>query len=96
MKPYYDHSGVSLYMGDCVDILPQYEAQADLILTSPPYDNLRTYGGHGFDFDSVADACVAALKPGGVMVWVVADATVEPARRQVRASGKPWGSWSVG
>ena len=63
--------------GDCADVLREYEGQADLILTSPPYDNLRHYGGHGFDFDPVADACVAALKPGGVIVWVVADATID-------------------
>ena len=63
--------------GDCADVLPCLGVEADLILTSPPYDDLRTYGGHGFDFDSVADACVGALKPGGVIVWVVADATVD-------------------
>ena len=67
----------TLHRGDCVDYLPRYEGQADLILTSPPYDNLRDYGGHGFDFDRVANACVAALKPGGVIVWVVADATID-------------------
>ena len=63
--------------GDCADVLPALGAKANLILTSPPYDNLRTYGGHGFDFERVADACVAALAPGGVIVWVVADATVD-------------------
>ena len=63
--------------GDAVDGLPTLDVQADLILTSPPYDNLRTYGGHGFDFDRVADTCVGALAEGGVLVWVVADATVD-------------------
>ena len=66
-----------IHHGDCVDVLGQYEGQADLILTSPPYDNLRDYGGHEFNFSRVADACVAALKEGGVLVWVVADATVD-------------------
>ena len=47
-----------------------------MILTSPPYDGLRDYGGHAFDFDRMADACVAAIKNGGVLVWVVADATI--------------------
>ena len=63
--------------GDAADVLPTLGVKADLILTSPPYDNLRTFGGHGFDFDRVADACLGALAEGGVLVWVVADATVD-------------------
>ena len=47
-----------------------------LVLTSPPYDNLRDYGGHDFDFDSVADAIVSVMPEGGVLVWVVADGTL--------------------
>ena len=95
MKPYYEHSGVSLYMGDCVDVLPQYEAQADLILTSPPYDNLRDYGGHGFDFDKVADACVGALAEGGVLVWVVAG-NYRRLRNGRVVPASPWlhGAWA--
>jgi site-specific DNA-methyltransferase (adenine-specific) len=48
----------------------------DLVVTSPPYDNLRTYGGHEWDFEGVAEQLTRCLKPGGVIVWVVADATV--------------------
>lgn len=53
------------------------EAQSvDLILTSPPYDNLRKYGsGSAFDFPGVAEQCKRLLKPGGVLVWVVGDET---------------------
>ena len=63
--------------GDACEVLPTLGVKANLILTSPPYDNLRTYGGHGFDFGAMADACVGALAEGGVLVWVVADATVD-------------------
>ena len=73
MKPYYEQDGVTLYHGDCADVLPVMGVKSNLILTSPPYDNLRNYGGHGFDFDRVADTCVGALADGGVLVWVVAD-----------------------
>jgi DNA modification methylase len=48
----------------------------DLVVTSPPYDDLRTYGGHSWDFEGVARELTRVLKPGGVIVWVVADATV--------------------
>ena len=48
----------------------------DLVVTSPPYDDLRTYGGHSWDFERLAGELTRVLKPGGVIVWVVADATV--------------------
>ena len=70
-------NGVSIYNGDCADILPTLSIAPALILTSPPYDNLRDYGGHGFDFDRVADALVTVMPEGGVLVWVVADATID-------------------
>ena len=60
-----------------MDLLVDYREQADLILTSPPYDSLREYGGHAFDFPAVAAAISQALKPGGVAVWVVADSIVD-------------------
>ena len=75
--PKYKHDDVAVYLGDCYDLLQELEVQADLILTSPPYDTLRQYGGQSFDFEKVADACVMSLKPGGVLVWVVADAVVD-------------------
>jgi DNA modification methylase len=48
----------------------------DLVVTSPPYDDLREYGGHQWDFDGLADQLARILKPGGVIVWVVNDATI--------------------
>src|SRR5574344_935324 len=49
----------------------------DLTVTSPPYDNLRTYNGYIFDFQSVAKELYRVTKKGGVVVWVVGDATVK-------------------
>lgn len=49
----------------------------DLIVTSPPYDNLRTYNGYSWNFEAIAHASYRVLKPGGVLVWVVGDATVD-------------------
>jgi DNA modification methylase len=49
----------------------------DLTCTSPPYDDLRKYGGHEWDFEGVAQQLWRITKPGGVVVWVVADATVD-------------------
>ena len=63
--------------GDNVEVLSGFpDACIDLVVTSPPYDDLRTYGGHSWNFEAVAAQLVRVLKPGGVIVWVVADATV--------------------
>lgn len=53
----------------------------DLVVTSPPYDKLRTYEGAidswSFDkFKKIADELYRVVKQGGVIVWVVGDATV--------------------
>lgn len=49
----------------------------DLIVTSPPYDNLRSYNGFAWNFEYIAQQAYRVLKVGGVMVWVVGDATVD-------------------
>ena len=70
----------TLHEGKAQGVLPgAYRGTVDLIVTSPPYDSLRTYNGHAdaFDFEAVADAIVPCLRPGGVIVWVVADAIVD-------------------
>lgn len=38
MKPYYSHGGITIFLGDCRDILPHLEPRGcDLLLTDPPY-----------------------------------------------------------
>lgn len=49
----------------------------DLVVTSPPYDNLRTYNGFSWSFEYIAQQTYRVLKPGGVLVWVVGDATID-------------------
>jgi len=49
----------------------------DLTVTSPPYDNMRSYKGYSFAFENVACNLHRITKPGGVVVWVVGDATVK-------------------
>lgn len=67
----------TLYLADCLDVLPILKGAADCIVTSPPYDNLREYDGFdGVDCLGVISLCARALRDGGVMVWNVADATV--------------------
>tara|TARA_R110000765_G_scaffold24117_3_gene60578 strand:- start:502 stop:1227 length:726 start_codon:yes stop_codon:yes gene_type:complete len=49
----------------------------DLTVTSPPYDNLRTYNGYSFDFESIANELYRVTKDGGVVVWIIGDATIK-------------------
>ena len=64
--------------GDNVEVMRQLpDNYIDLTVTSPPYDNLRTYNGFSFDFEGVAKELFRITKDGGVVVWVVADATIK-------------------
>ena len=64
--------------GDCLEVLKTMNNHSiDLTVTSPPYDNLRKYASLAFDqFQVVAKELYRVSKPGAVVVWVVADATI--------------------
>lgn len=67
-----------IYNMDCLagmKLLP--ENSIDLTVTSPPYDNLRNYNGYSFDFEGIAKELFRVTKQGGVVVWIVGDATIK-------------------
>lgn len=71
-----DFTGRILCM-DAIQLLRMLPANSiDMVLTSPPYDNLRAYKGYSWDFEGIARETYRVLKTGGVCVWVVGDATV--------------------
>jgi len=49
----------------------------DFVITSPPYDDIRNYNGYKFEFEKIAKELFRVIKIGGVVIWVVADATIE-------------------
>lgn len=64
--------------GDSAVVLQSFPPDCiDLTVTSPPYDNLRTYHGFTFDFETIAKQLFRVTKAGGVVVWVVGDSTVK-------------------
>jgi len=64
--------------GNNIDIISKWPNDCvDLTVTSPPYDNLRTYKGYTFDFENITKQLYRITKPGGVVVWVVGDATIK-------------------
>ena len=74
---------VNLIKGDCTVETKKIESESiDLVVTSPPYDNLRDYNGvidtWSFEkFKEIANELYRVVKPGGVVVWVVGDATID-------------------
>ena len=69
---------MKLMHGDCLELMASIpDGSIDLTVTSPPYDNLRTYNGFTFDFEGIARELYRVTKPGGVVVWVVGDATMK-------------------
>ena len=64
--------------GDCLEVMKQMpDKSVDLVLTSPPYDNLRDYQCYDFNFEEIAKELFRIIKDGGVVVWVVGDATID-------------------
>ena len=74
---------IKLLHGDCLELMKDIpDKSVDLTVTSPPYDNLRSYNGNNDKWNvSVWESVITDLfritKDGGVVVWIVADATVK-------------------
>lgn len=66
-----------IYNKSCTRMEEIDDNSIDLTVTSPPYDNLRNYGGYKFDFELIAKELYRVTKDGGVVVWVVGDATIK-------------------
>ena len=65
-----------LLNGDCLQLLLGIESEyIDLVVTSPPYDELRKYNNITRSFFGIAEQLVRVLSPGGVIVWNIADQT---------------------
>ena len=66
-----------IYNENCLDTMKRMPDNfIDLTVTSPPYDNLRDYKGYCFPFEDIAKELYRVTKQGGVVVWVVNDATI--------------------
>lgn len=67
-----------IIQGDCIEEMKKLPKNfIDLTVTSPPYDNLRDYKGYSFEFEKIAKELFRVTKEGGIVVWVVGDATID-------------------
>ena len=82
-----------IYNESCLDTMSRMpDNYVDLVLTSPPYDAMRKYGGdktyhqrlndtgYSFPFEEIALELIRTLKPGGTIFWNVADQTIKGSR----------------
>ncbi len=72
----------TVLQGDCLELMKDIpDGSVDMVITSPPYDNLRSYKG-SLDWGEhiwkpVLEDLYRVVKDGGVVVWVVGDATIK-------------------
>ena len=72
----------NLMHGDCLELMKTLpDGSVDLTVTSPPYDNLRTYNNtlewNEDIWKQVLSELFRVTANGGVVVWVVGDATIK-------------------
>lgn len=64
-----------IYNMDCVSGMKLLaDSSIDMVITSPPYDDIRKYNGYSYDINGVIKELYRVLKDGGVIIWVTADA----------------------
>jgi DNA modification methylase len=93
MTPYYEQSGVTIYHGDCTEVIGQWEGirtqTFDLLLTDPPYGVLADAG-------SAATRRSGGNKDDGRIAWDVAPSAETLARLMAISSTQMiWGGWHL-
>lgn len=69
---------LNILQGDWCERLREIpDKSVELVLTSPPYDQLRHYEGFKWEFEAGADQLFRVLVSGGLVCWNVADQTVD-------------------
>ena len=77
MNPYYDHAGITLYHGDCREILPGLGQQFQTVMTDPPYGKVRGDFDHAWtnrramlaDVTEWRDAIVERMTANATLWW---------------------------
>jgi DNA modification methylase len=60
--------------GDCLEVMKDIpDNSVDLVVTSPPYDDLRNYNGYKLNVEDTSNELFRIVKWGGVVVWIVGD-----------------------
>lgn len=69
---------IDIICGDALTELQKFPSESvQCCVTSPPYDDLRKYGGHSWNFEGIATELTRVMVPGGVICWNVGDSVVD-------------------
>ena len=69
VKPYYEHGGITIYHGDCLDILPTLPAQSiDAVICDPPYGTTACTWDSVIPFEPMWRELKRVIKPRGAIV----------------------------
>lgn len=79
----YKDENVMLFNGDCLEVMDKMiekGIKVDLTVTSPPYDDMRSYNGNNTSWNesvwkSAIEKLFSITKQGGIVVWIVGDKT---------------------
>jgi site-specific DNA-methyltransferase (adenine-specific) len=70
-----------IYCGNCQEVMVSFpDGCIDLVVTSPPYDNIRDYKGYVFGeevFKEIVRQLYRVVVVGGIVVWIVGDAVIK-------------------
>ncbi len=69
---------IEIITGDALTELRKLPSESvHCCVTSPPYDNLRTYDGYSWDFEGIAQELYRVMCDGGIVCWNVGDSVVD-------------------
>ena len=94
MKPYYEHAGITIYHGDCREVLPTLaDESVDIILTDPPYSekDAESYAPGAAAYPKpnlLLKNCIDAVRVGG-RVGMIGYIWASPPKKSRRRCGWP-------
>jgi site-specific DNA-methyltransferase (adenine-specific) len=88
-SPYYDHAGITIFLGDCLQILPLLEA--DVLSLDPPYgtDEHGGYGRRQLGLETIANDSDTGVRDAVLLQWMGRPAIVFGSPRRPEPVG-PW------
>jgi site-specific DNA-methyltransferase (adenine-specific) len=90
MRPYFERDGVTIYHGDCREVLATLPAEAaDLVLTDPPYGEEYRWA-----YRALAEECPARMRVGASLVTLCGNSDVPVAIEALSRALRYW--WMVG
>lgn len=86
MKPYYDHNDITIYHGDCLEVLPQLEVTVDMVLADLPYGTTACAWDSVLPLDRLWEEYKRLVRPRRALVFTAA----QPFTTELISSNLDW------